>query len=296
VFEYFLSVLAHLLVAVASFLVVGVPAAAAASGSSEGDIRLPSGVRLRYREQGPAGGRAVLLLHGYGDSSFSWSRVLPLVPADWRVVTIDHRGHGASDRPASGYAIEDFATDALQAMEALGLKDAAVVGHSMGSFVARRMAERAPDRVIRLVLLGSGPSGDNAVVRDLLTTVSLLSDPVDPAFVRDFQMGTVARPVPAAFMEQIIANSRAVPAHVWKAALTGIVSYRPGPVRMPTLVVGGDADGVFSKAEQEQLAKDIPGASLDLAPGIGHAFNWEDPEGFVASLRRFLAPPGDGSN
>ena len=61
-------------------------------------------------------------------------------------------------------------------------------------------------------------------------------------------------------------------------------------------VVGGDADGVFSKAEQEQLAKDIPGASLDLAPGIGHAFNWDDPEGFVASLRRFLEPHGDGSN
>jgi pimeloyl-ACP methyl ester carboxylesterase len=255
----------------------------------EHDVRLPSGVRLHYIEQGPASGPAVLLLHGYSDSSFSWSRVMPLLPRELRVVAIDQRGHGRSDRPERGYSVDDFATDALQAMETLGIDSATVVGHSMGSFVARRVAERAPERVQRLVLLGSASTADNAVVRELLGVVNGLADPVDPAFVREFQMSTAARPLPPEFLERVIANSQAMPARVWKAALASLVEYRPsGAIQCPTLVVGGDVDGVFSAAEQAQLARQIPGAVLDLEPGVGHALNWEDPDRFIASLLRFL--------
>jgi pimeloyl-ACP methyl ester carboxylesterase len=255
----------------------------------EHDVRLPGGVRLHYIEQGPASGPVVLLLHGYSDSSFSWSRVLPLLPADLRVVAPDQRGHGASDRPAVGYAVDDFVSDALDLMDALGIRSAAVVGHSMGSFVARRLVERAPGRVTRLVLLGSGPTANNAVVRELVQAVGGLSDPVSAGFVRDFQASTVARPVPADFMERVIDNSQRMPAHVWRSALAGLVAYQPSGVpRCPTLVVGGDADGVFSADEQARLAQEIPGARLDLAPGVGHALNWEEPERFVASLLTLL--------
>lgn len=254
----------------------------------EHDVRLPSGVRLHYIEQGPRSGPVILLLHGYSDSSGSWSLVLPRIPRDFRVIALDQRGHGRSDRPAGGYAVDDFATDAIQAMDALAVGSATVVGHSMGSFVARRVAERAPDRVSRLVLLGSAPTADNAAVRELLQVVNGLSDPVDPAFVREFQMSTAAMPVPAPFMERVIANSQAMPARVWKAVLPELVAFRPtGTPRCPTLVVGGDLDGVFSAAEQAALAREI-GATLDLEPGVGHALNWELPDRFVASLLRFL--------
>jgi len=261
----------------------------APAGIREGEVRLSSGLRLHYVEQGPATGPAVLLLHGYSDSSASWSRSMPLMPSDWRVVALDQRGHGRSDRPAAGYTVDDFAGDALQAMDALGIHAAAVVGHSMGSFVARHLAERAPGRVTRLVLLGSAPTAGNAGVRELLQAVEALGDPVSPGFVRDFQLSTVAKPVPAEFMEQMIANSQEMPSHVWKAALAGLVAFRPSGIpRCPTLVVGGDADGVFSAEEQARLAQEIPGARLDLAPGVGHALNWEAPERFVASLLAFL--------
>jgi pimeloyl-ACP methyl ester carboxylesterase len=256
----------------------------------EHDLRLPSGVRLHYIEQGPRSGPTILLLHGYSDSSGSWSLVMPRLPGDLRVVAIDQRGHGWSDRPEGAYTVDQFADDALEAMDALGIPSATVVGHSMGSFVARRVAEQAPERVERLVLLGSAPTANNAAVRDLLQSINGLSDPVDPNFVREFQLSTAALPVPADFMARVIANSQAMPAHVWRAALASLVEYQPsGVVRCPTLVIGGDADGVFSKEEQAQLARDIPGAVLELAPGIGHALNWEDPDRFVAALLRFLA-------
>ncbi|HJS46726.1 MAG TPA: alpha/beta fold hydrolase, partial [Gemmatimonadales bacterium] len=66
-------------------------------------IQLSTGVRYHYAEQGPAGGEPFILLHGYSDSWFSWSRVLPLFPAEWRVYALDQRGQGDSDRPAAGY-------------------------------------------------------------------------------------------------------------------------------------------------------------------------------------------------
>ena len=255
----------------------------------EHDVRLPSGIRLHYIEQGPASGPAILLLHGYTDSSGSWGLVMPLLPPEMRVVALDQRGHGFSDRPEGAYTVDDFATDALEAMDALQIASATVVGHSMGSFVARRVAERAPDRVSHLVLLGSAPTADNAAVREVLHAVNALSDPVDPAFVREFQLSTAAKPVPPAFMAARIVNSENMPAHVWKSALGSLVGYRPSAaITCPTLVIGGDADSVFSKEEQAALAREIPGAVLDLEPGIGHALNWEDPDRFVASLLRFL--------
>src|SRR5690606_26026743 len=123
-----------------------------APGVVAADARLPGGPRLRYLDGGPAEGPALLMLHGLTDSSYSFSRVLPLVPAHRRVVVPGRRGPGDSDRPHGGYGVAAFGSGALQLLDLLGVERAAVVGHSMGSFVARRIAERAPWRVSRRVL------------------------------------------------------------------------------------------------------------------------------------------------
>lgn len=122
------------------------------------DVTLATGVRIRYAEQGDPGGPAVIFLHGFSDSWFSWSRVLPLIPARYHVIAPDSRGHGGSDKPEGGYAMRDLAGDVLALMDALHLERATIVGHSMGSVVAQQIAVAAPGRVERLVLVGSGPS------------------------------------------------------------------------------------------------------------------------------------------
>ena len=85
------------------------------------DIKLENGVRLRYAEQGKKSGLPVILLHGYSDSSFSYSRVMPLMDEKYRVFALDQRGHGESDRPASGYKFADFASDVVAFMDAKNL-------------------------------------------------------------------------------------------------------------------------------------------------------------------------------
>lgn len=257
--------------------------------------RLPSGLGLYVAEQGPEDGRAVLMLHGYSDSWVSYSRVLPLLPADWHVIVPDQRGHGDSDRPMDGYGPADLARDAIQLMDLLGIAEAALVGHSMGSFIARAVAAQAPQRVDRLILVGSAATARNPVTQDLLREVEGLDDPVGEGFVRAFQASTIHRPVPAAFFEQIVAESLKLPAWVWKAALSGLLAADRDSdlarIRCPVLILGGDRDGVFSQEEQEHLAARIPGAILKISPEIGHDPQWEAPDNVALNLLAFLQGP-----
>lgn len=244
------------------------------------DATLSNELRLRYLEQGPTAGPAVLMLHGMTDSSFSFSRVLPLLPQTLRVVIPDQRGHGDSDRPVGAYSMEEFALDALELLEALKVPRVTPVGHSMGTFVARQVAAFAPALVERLVLIGAGPSGDNAAVREIAAAIEELTDPVDPAFVREFQIGTSSEQLPPEFFEAVVEESLKLPARVWKAAVAGMMAYQPIEDRITceTFVLGGERDSVFSVAEQRELARRIGDSHLQLFPGSGHALHWENPE------------------
>ena len=95
-------------------------------------VRLSNGVTLHYASQGPRTGPAVIMIHGYSDSWFSFSRVLPLLPPELRVIAPDMRGHGDSERPLSGYRIADMADDVIRLMDALNIPKAVLIGHSMG--------------------------------------------------------------------------------------------------------------------------------------------------------------------
>lgn len=248
--------------------------------------RMPDGTRLRYFRQGPPEAPAILMLHGLSDSSFSFSRILPLIPPQFQALALDARGHGESDRPASGYDLPTLAQDAISVLDAARVDRAFVVGHSMGSFIARVMAATAPDRVSGLMLIDPGPLGVNAVLHDLWDVVATLSDPVDPAFVRDFQLSCMERPVPAEFLELVVQESLKLPAAVWRAALAGMMGYQPceEQITCPALVLGGENDTVFSVSEITAVAERIPGGRVRILDAIGHTPQWEDPRTTVGIL------------
>jgi pimeloyl-ACP methyl ester carboxylesterase len=261
----------------------------ATPATSLNHVRLSNGITMHYAAQGPATGPALVMLHGFSDSWFSFSRVLPLMPPELRIVAPDLRGHGDSERPATGYRLDDLADDVVRMMDALEIPKAVLVGHSMGSFVARRVFELVPQRVSRLVLVGSATIANNEGVRELARAVNELTDPVDATFVREFQLSTINAPVPEPFLEAIIANSRRMPAAVWKAILQGLLEYEPTVTNpeIRTLVLGGRQDAIFSATEQMVLARQFPRGELHLIDGVGHTLHWEQPQTFVSALTRF---------
>ncbi|HEX2204013.1 MAG TPA: alpha/beta hydrolase [Longimicrobium sp.] len=256
------------------------------------EITLPNGVRLEYAEGGKPGGEPVIMLHGYTDSGYSFSRVLPRLNPNLHAFSLSQRGHGDSDRPLTGYASEDFAADVDAFMAAKGIDRAVVVGHSMGSFIAQTFAIRYPHRVKALVLVGSATVAGNEVVLGLRDFVRTLTDPVDSTFVHEFQASTVFHPVPADFLDAVVAESRKLPARVWIDALDGLVATdnapRLGEVAAPTLIVWGEHDSIFPRSEQDLLDAAIPNSTLLVYRETGHAPHWERPAEFTKDLEKFI--------
>jgi pimeloyl-ACP methyl ester carboxylesterase len=257
-----------------------------------GEVRLSTGVRLRYVEQGDPAGHPVLLLHGYTDSSYSFSLVQPLFDRRYRTFALDMRGHGDSERPAAGYALSDFAADVVAFMDELGLQSAPLIGHCMGSLVAQRVALVAPGRVERLALISSMTAARKLVgAVELQEAVEALDGAVPAEFAREFQAGTVYGGVTAEFMGGVVAESLKVPARVWRAALRGILEdehvSRLGRIRAPSHLFWGERDALLTRAEQETLAA-LVNAELTSYPETGHSPHWERPEQVVRDLESFI--------
>jgi pimeloyl-ACP methyl ester carboxylesterase len=269
------------------------PLSEQAAAPREGSVLLSTGVALRYVEQGRKDGPVVVFLHGYTDSHHTWDLNLPSLPRRFQAYALDLRGHGDSSRPTCCYSQSDFAVDVVAFLDAMGVERATLVGHSMGSFVAQQVALEYPEQVEALVLVGSAPTvAGNAVALGLLEAVNTFSDPVDPAFIREFQASTFYRPIPRSYLDTLVAESGKVPARVWQDALAGLIaedhSARLGEISVPTLVISGDQDGFFSVAEGRALAASIPGATFVLYEGTGHGIHAEQPQRFVRDLQRFL--------
>ncbi|WP_233585647.1 alpha/beta fold hydrolase [Corallococcus sp. CA054B] len=259
----------------------------------EGSVRLSTGVTLRYVEQGRQDGPVVVFLHGYTDSHHTWDLDLPRFPRDFRIYALDQRGHGDSSRPACCYTQQAFAKDVVAFLDAKRVSRAVLVGHSMGSFIAQQVALDFPHRVKGLVLVGSAPTvAGNEVALGLKEAVDSLTDPVDPAFIYEFQASTFYAPVPESYLDTLVSESSKLPARVWQDALDGLIaedhSARLGRIRVPTLIIGGDHDGFFSVDEQRALARAIRGSRYLLYPETGHAPHAERPQRFVNDVHHFL--------
>jgi non-heme chloroperoxidase len=211
---------------------------------------LGTGPKVHYAEQGHPEGEAIVLVHGWPDSWFSFSRVLAMLPTHYHAVAFDQRGFGNSERPAYCYGIDDLAADLVVFLDAVGIRRASLVGHSLGSFIARRVAETRPERVARLVLISSAvTAANNKVLVAAQASLRTLQNPVAPEFARQFQASTASRPLPEAFLEQLVAESRKLPARLWREVLDGVLAFDDAAdldrITAPTLAIWGEHDARF---------------------------------------------------
>lgn len=112
---------------------------------------------IQVREDGPRGGPPLVLIHGFGCSLHWWDLVTPALARENRVIRVDLLGHGGSEKPRDGYSMEEQADLVAAVMRKLGVRRAAVVGHSMGGIVATALVERHRAMVSRLMMIGTAP-------------------------------------------------------------------------------------------------------------------------------------------
>lgn len=257
------------------------------------------GVRLFARESGVAHRIAapVVFLHALGTDHRLWDAVLPLLPDTLRLIALDMRGHGRSDVPPAPYAMGALVADVEAVCAALGVKEAVVVGLSIGGMIAQGLAVKRLDLVRGLVL-------SNTAAR--IATPRIWADRIEEAraggldavadaiearwFRRDFRDSPAARDWDAAL--------RACSVEGWcggAAAIAGTDFYTPtSGLRLPTLGIAGSEDRATPPDLVRETVELIPGARFHLMRRSGHLPCVDAPEAFAAVLSGFLAEIGHG--
>lgn len=255
-------------------------------------ITLSNGQKLNYAEQGEKGSPTFLFLHGLTDSWHSFDEVMKRVPATYHVIALTQRGHGLSDKPATGYSVSNFAADAASVVRSLKAGPVIVVGHSMGGMVAQQFAQQFPELTRALVIVSSFSTLQGREdISEFQKAVNSLKDPIDRGFIEEFQRSTILQTFDSAYFNLLCNESQKVPANVWKATLEALVKADIDKnlhlIKVPALICWGEKDGYCLKEDQELMKKKINKSSLKVYENTGHAIHWEKPAEFTRDLLRF---------
>ncbi|MFJ3723804.1 alpha/beta fold hydrolase [Streptomyces sp. NPDC090045] len=246
-------------------------------------------------QDGPRDAPALLLLHGSASSTRSWNPLVPLLTGSHHVIRIDLLGHGRSAKPADcSYAVPDQALRAGAVLDRLGVGHAVVVGHSSGGAVATALAEQRPELVTALALVNTGPGLDAFIAPESAAAGPSQWPPSDEQLRRFARTGfsRVGYRIP----EELLDDVRGMTLHTFTATMRATRSYleqRALPDRLsvpgrPLLVVFGEDDRRWrSSSASDYLA--VPGAEVELLPGLGHSPQLEDPPRTAARLLAFTA-------
>lgn len=263
-------------------------------------VRGPQGNRIHYRRLGDPSRPVVLLVHGLGMPGDMWiDEPQFLVDRGLQVLVPDNRGTGRSDVPTRPWTMGHMADDHRAVLDHAGVDAAIVVGISMGGMIAQQLALRAPGRVRGLVLMATwaglphGRLPKPEAIRRLLDLGRLGTGPMDREaallLIPESELPNVgkhfgrwpkilgAQPTtPRAFMMQ------------FGAVATHSTGGRLDRIRVPTQVVSGEEDILVPPSNSELLAHRIPGAELELLPGIGHAVPTLDKDVVPRNVSRVL--------
>jgi pimeloyl-ACP methyl ester carboxylesterase len=263
-------------------------------------------VELEIVEAG-AGGRPLLLVHGFGGAKEDFTHYLPRLAAiGWHAVVADNRGHGGSSKPQdeAAYSLATIADDVNALLDALGWDTAVVLGHSMGGMVVQLFVLAHPERVRALILMDTSHkmldhvdadmvAAGQAVVRDggtqLLVDIGRRATEPGPLDTIPYLEMCAADPAYKAWSEDKTLNFTG-PA--W-AALAGDMAVQEdrldalARLTMPTLVIVGAQDDPFVK-QSIAMSEAIPNARLAVIEGGGHSPQFEAPAEWWSVLRAFL--------
>lgn len=258
--------------------------------------KLKNGGAIHYVVAG-AGPRVVIFAHGYSFSSAAWARTLDKVPAGWRAIAYDLRGYGRSDKPDKGYTYEQMVEDLAQFMDALKIRRAVIVGHSMAGMMAQDFAVAHPERVAGLVLVSAQarnkpPIGLTPAFEQRIAAYGTPEQNravFEVATPRYFKPGNVPEAEMKRMIEINMQSATAALKDGFRTVLTApaIPAERFQRLKAPTLIVAPTHD-IVPFAVAVGLAESIPGSRIAVVENSGHTPMWEKADRFNEHLVGFL--------
>jgi len=231
-------------------------------------------------------GEVLVLIMGYTADTAWWFRELPVFSQGYRVVAFDNRGSGQSDKPDVPYTMEMMAGDLAGLLEIIGINKAHIFGVSMGGMIAQHFALRYPERVSSLILGCTTCGGPHSIRSDAqamtaladfehmkkLTRVEIVRETIpflvsqefidkNPGLIQEMMAKMMEHPAP---LHGAIRQAYAIWEHDTYERLPEI--------RVPTLVIAGDADRLIPVENSRILASRIRGAELVILKNAGHSF------------------------
>lgn len=253
------------------------------------------GVALAYDDAGgadPNSGQAtpLVFIHGWTANRHRWDHQLEHFAKTRRVLRLDLRGHGESDKPDGPYSIDTLAGDVRRLLDDRGVERFIPVGHSMGGMIAQTLALTLPERVERMVLVGSVSQMVYSRARGLTIAASKLvpyNSFVAINIQRAFKPG-----YPRELIKQYVAASQATPRHVVMSCYEAMREFdvldRVCEIQVPVLIVHGRHDIQFPLAQAQRIAANCPNATVTILD-TGHECPVEDPQAVTDAIEAFLA-------
>jgi pimeloyl-ACP methyl ester carboxylesterase len=260
-----------------------------------------NGIDIYYAIAGA--GEPLVLIAGLGYNSWMWHKMIPGLAKHFRVIAFDNRGVGESDKPAGPYTAQMLADDTAALMQSLGVARAAILGHSMGGFIAQAFALSYPERVSKLILSATNFGGPRAipVTPEALTILTdTKANPVErlrrgilisctpgfgdahPEIVNEWVTYRVQHPIDLAGYQAQLAIGMGL------LAEEACFEKKLKNISARTLILFGADDKVVPPGNAELLAKEIPNHTVRILPNAGHFYPFDAPDAATAAIIEFL--------
>lgn len=258
-------------------------------------------VHLAYEIHGQ--GLPLVLIAGLGYDRWMWHKMVPSLAEHFQVISFDNRGVGESDIPAGPYTAQMLADDTAGLLQALGIEQAVIMGHSMGGFIAQALALSRPDLVHTLVLSATnfgGPRHVPITPEAMAVLTDTTSDPLtrlrrgiliscapgfeqrQPKVVEEWLQYRAAHPINLQGYQAQMGIGLALLAEAASFEL------RLPQIQTPTLILFGRHDKVVPPGNAALLARQIPGSQVVILPGAGHFYPLETPQAASQEVIEFV--------
>jgi len=256
-------------------------------------------IDLAHSDEGQ--GSPVVFLHAFPLNRRMWAPQVTALQDQYRVITIDLRGHGESEAPMWRYTLDLFADDITALLDHLDIPRATFVGLSMGGYILFALYRRYPERVRALVLADTRAAADTPEGKATRFSMAQVAYKRGSAAIADLMLPKLLSPDGMKQHTSLVTTLRDIITNNQPSGIIGdlmAMEERPDStpllhtISVPTLVVVGEHDSPSPPAEMKGMAEFIPEATFEIIPEAGHVSNLENPEAFNRALLRFLADVG----